>query len=578
VNSIEIALLARKIIEGDSRKISYRPDWKDMTGSVHATILLQQVFFRWNGSDHKPFYKFFSPVESHPRYKPGDSWCEELGFTVYELRGALKLIGRRLSKEEVKTLQTSLDGAFFGYFQDQKHLTWHYFNEDYFNRRLVEHYASQIGVDASQIQDNSPDRNFPGGKTPGGELRSGIQLANYDLESNSQITSRIHAKNTTENLLNNDSKDSSIGSPTSNLFINPDLPAEPHTQLAGRQVYYWPLNADTWQTAVVQKVTAQTMVVDFQEPGDNQPKLVRASNVGQFYHQNGGPGLSRICILGPKETIKEDRFGHGESDDAIKLSEHFIEITHLPFPELKTDTGEWWSHIKAMLKEADNNLSLASEAIDMAIDHLKDSYTIESPRSLRKTYRSKLGEIGRVREAEKKMSTTERAAYNAFLQVLDDTRPRERIIRNAINFARKQLAISAIHGFRSWYEVDHAGQEITIEVMAEYWAEYDRTRIPAAAPHQSEPSVPTAPVSDAQKLWNLVSDQLKLCMTRNGWAGCFQAAQAISLTNMNGKQVLRVRVSDENLPVVKIKLKKPVANSIAAVAPGLTIEFIGPEE
>ena len=35
------------LIADDKQQISYRPRWNAITGSVNATILLQQVIYRW---------------------------------------------------------------------------------------------------------------------------------------------------------------------------------------------------------------------------------------------------------------------------------------------------------------------------------------------------------------------------------------------------------------------------------------------------------------------------------------------------------------------------------------------------
>lgn len=79
------------IIAYDRKMIAYRPEWRPFTGSVKASILLQQIFFRWDKNDRKPFYKFKEPC-GHHLYRTGDSWTEELGFTRTEFDTALKKI------------------------------------------------------------------------------------------------------------------------------------------------------------------------------------------------------------------------------------------------------------------------------------------------------------------------------------------------------------------------------------------------------------------------------------------------------------------------------------------------------
>lgn len=153
-----------KLLKEDKHVISYRPSWKEITGSVNATILLQQVKFRWDSKEGQRFYKFFIPPKTnHSAYKPGDSWTEELGFTLSELQGAIKRIGKRLSKDDLKNLPEAMDGYFFGYFRDQQHLTWHYFNEDYFMKKILEHYGFTE-------EPEFPNGNFPSGKSPSSQI------------------------------------------------------------------------------------------------------------------------------------------------------------------------------------------------------------------------------------------------------------------------------------------------------------------------------------------------------------------------------------------------------------------------
>lgn len=184
----DIQKLAHHLLAEDHAMVSYRPSWNKITGSVNATILLQQVRFRWINHEYKPFYKFFAPPkQTHPAYKPNDSWCEELGFTLSELQGAIKRIAKRLTTEDIKNLPQSLDGYFFGYYRDQQHKTWHYFNEAYFLERIVSLYTSK---------QDSPNEKFPSGKSPNGKT-SFSQIGNSNV-AKSEIPISIHTEITTE--------------------------------------------------------------------------------------------------------------------------------------------------------------------------------------------------------------------------------------------------------------------------------------------------------------------------------------------------------------------------------------------
>lgn len=85
------------LIAEDNEVIPYRKSLRPITGSVTATILLQQMMFRGIGSDGLKivFYKFKSPCD-HRLYKKGDSWTEEIGFSAREFNTALKKIGTKI--------------------------------------------------------------------------------------------------------------------------------------------------------------------------------------------------------------------------------------------------------------------------------------------------------------------------------------------------------------------------------------------------------------------------------------------------------------------------------------------------
>ncbi len=91
------------IINGDRRSIAYRPALARLTGSVTSAILLQQIMFHWENNEREPFYKFKLPCD-HEKYRPGDSWCEELAFTKAEFDSALIQIGSKIKRGLSKTV------------------------------------------------------------------------------------------------------------------------------------------------------------------------------------------------------------------------------------------------------------------------------------------------------------------------------------------------------------------------------------------------------------------------------------------------------------------------------------------
>lgn len=101
-----MSLLA--VISKDNELIPYRKELNSLTGSVTATILLQQMIFRFTNNGNKSFYKFIEPCE-HRLYKEGDSWTEELGFTPREFKTAFS----KLSDLGLVSKKTNMDRVTF---------------------------------------------------------------------------------------------------------------------------------------------------------------------------------------------------------------------------------------------------------------------------------------------------------------------------------------------------------------------------------------------------------------------------------------------------------------------------------
>ncbi len=84
------------LIADDKRLVVYRPRLNAITGSVTATILLQQVLYWYKKNGNKPFYKFNAPCD-HALFKPGDSWADELGLSWDEINTARKRIASKVT-------------------------------------------------------------------------------------------------------------------------------------------------------------------------------------------------------------------------------------------------------------------------------------------------------------------------------------------------------------------------------------------------------------------------------------------------------------------------------------------------
>jgi hypothetical protein len=129
-NNLKIDILG--IFADDKSLINYRPALNKITGSVLSTILLSQVLYWWKKKGGKEFYKFRDKC-NHALYNEGDSWCEELGFSVKEFDNAIKRIGFKLGKTENHIKK---EEAFIIYYRDSQGVTWYNVNADYLEKRI----------------------------------------------------------------------------------------------------------------------------------------------------------------------------------------------------------------------------------------------------------------------------------------------------------------------------------------------------------------------------------------------------------------------------------------------------------
>lgn len=113
----------------DSRAIIYRSAYRSIAGSVTGAILFQQIVYRFIKSGAQEFYKFRRPC-AHPKYRAGDSWCEELGFSPAEFDNAIGKIGtkitRGVSKDAARLGQVHPDFRqhLVLYYTDANRVTW----------------------------------------------------------------------------------------------------------------------------------------------------------------------------------------------------------------------------------------------------------------------------------------------------------------------------------------------------------------------------------------------------------------------------------------------------------------------
>ncbi|MCA9368246.1 hypothetical protein KC887_08405 [Candidatus Kaiserbacteria bacterium] len=140
------------LIEDETRLISYRPTWNAFTGSVNASILLQQIIYRWIKNKRQPFYKFSRPC-GHGRYRKGDSWEEELGMSRSEFETARKKVSTRT--------RGNLDKAsLVSYWMDADHCTWYALNETAVIAELAKLHPDEpdtppVGIQSELVQESS---------------------------------------------------------------------------------------------------------------------------------------------------------------------------------------------------------------------------------------------------------------------------------------------------------------------------------------------------------------------------------------------------------------------------------------
>lgn len=103
--------------------------------SASTAILMQQLDYWFSHSKGLPFYKFSQPCKN-VAYKEGDSWCEELGFSIDEFRTAFNNIGiKYLSMTEYnKAKETGVcpfNGKFYLAYTDKiKGITFYHRNHE----------------------------------------------------------------------------------------------------------------------------------------------------------------------------------------------------------------------------------------------------------------------------------------------------------------------------------------------------------------------------------------------------------------------------------------------------------------
>jgi hypothetical protein len=124
-----------EMLADDANTIPYRRRLNKLTGDPLASILLQQVLFRWKVNGKKPFFKFVYPC-GHNLYRPGDSWLEELDFSKGVFYSALKKIAVKITTEN----RDNYPEALVYYKVNTDRVTYYWINEPMMERELERIY------------------------------------------------------------------------------------------------------------------------------------------------------------------------------------------------------------------------------------------------------------------------------------------------------------------------------------------------------------------------------------------------------------------------------------------------------
>jgi hypothetical protein len=119
--------------------IPYYKELRQVAGSVTASILMQQLDYWFSKKNGEPFYKFKAPCENE-YYKSGDSFTEELGFSIEEFTNAFAKIGFSYkSKTEFENATDKFQGMFYcSYFDRKEGLTFYFRNHELLDTKLNE--------------------------------------------------------------------------------------------------------------------------------------------------------------------------------------------------------------------------------------------------------------------------------------------------------------------------------------------------------------------------------------------------------------------------------------------------------
>jgi len=86
--------VATEILASDHHSIPYRKELNRVTGSIIASLALQQFIYWGSKNNYEEFYKFIEPCDNN-LYNEGDSWTEELGISKKQFANAFKILKQK---------------------------------------------------------------------------------------------------------------------------------------------------------------------------------------------------------------------------------------------------------------------------------------------------------------------------------------------------------------------------------------------------------------------------------------------------------------------------------------------------
>ncbi|KMY85741.1 hypothetical protein BUMB_03036 [Candidatus Paraburkholderia calva] len=137
--------MRNRILSITRNTIPYVKEVMPLAKSVTGCILMQQLDY-WFERFPNGFYKFQDAAPGNAHYRPGESWSEELGFSLAEFRTAFDKIGvRYVSKTEyVAAAADPFQGKFYCCYTDRRAgMTFYFRNHELVDKSLDDLIRSQ---------------------------------------------------------------------------------------------------------------------------------------------------------------------------------------------------------------------------------------------------------------------------------------------------------------------------------------------------------------------------------------------------------------------------------------------------